>query len=1365
MNKIYALKYSKISGGLIAVSELAKKADKKTLKKILMSGIILFSTCLSFSTFSAIVRSDIPYQTFKDFAENKGQFIPGATNLKIYDKQGNQLGALNKAPMVDFSSATINTGALPPGDHTLYSPAYVVTAKHVNGSDTMSFGYKNNIYTAVGTNKSIDLDIQTRRLSKIVTEVIPAEVLDVGEINGKYRADGRFSEFYRLGGGQQLTKDKYGKLIHVATKGSFLTGGTVGGLDFYNNGKMLTAPNANIYSTSQGILANYLIMGDSGSPLFSYDTLQGKWLLIGITSTMSTVGNNWVVTSKKILNELSKNYFDNVVNYEYGKGSLKWQYNPVNGIGHLTQENIIFDMHGNSNNNPNAGGNILFSGDDGEIILHDSVNQGAGYLKFSSNYNVSPTYNQTWVGGGIITEKDTHVVWQVNGVEGDNLHKLGKGSLTINGTGMNPGGLKAGDGVVILNQQKDAKGNVQAFRYVNISSGRPTVVLADDKQVNPDSISWGYRGGTLDLNGNNLSFTRLEAADYGATIANYNNKKSVLNVNILEDSDITVAIKEVNVFGEKKTSPGDLFYDKGCGRYLILKSDSYAPFFQDLNNQNIWEDIGVDRHKAIEIVKSKKLESSDRSYIYHGQLKGNMDVNIQQPSGKDTFSIDGSVYLPDGSVTKKGGTLIFQGHPVIHAGQMVSAAQNDWENRSFILDTLKLDGANFHLSRNATMAAHILATNGSRVILGSDTVYTDSNDGTGCSIESVAGTSSARNEQDISEFSGVITADNSIVTINNKFNGGFSAINKSIFNIQSQQAVINMWSDIAEDSKLILQKDAKLTVDINNLVNKGTLEIGENASLRLQGYLVSNAFVPTLHELGNVSMTGTGSKLEADNYTMFSGNIKADESSAVKLKLGSEETNLSEHDPNPELSRLMFGDYNTSWSGSVSARKGDASMVNTVWRMTDDSSLNSLNANKSLTVFSSDNNKFSTLTVNELTTNGSTFVLRSNATTSDKLIINNKLEGKNNILLVDYIAKDGKEKNLNIELVRAPKGTATDVFNPQTQNVGFSDITPIIEESCNGDKTIWLLKGFALVANRQSVKKAEHFMSADYKHFLAEVNNLNKRMGDLRDIDGEGGAWGRIMSGAGSSGDGFSDNYTLVQVGADKKHEFDGSVLFTGITMTYTDSNASSDSFSGKTKSVGAGLYASAIFNSGAYIDLIGKYVHHDNEYTAAFAGLGTKDYKSHSWYAGAEVGYRYHIMEAAWIEPQAELVYGSISGKQFTWNDQGMSLRMKGNGYNPLIGRTGVDVGKSVSGKDWKVTARVGLGYQFDLLTNGNTGLLDASGERRIKGEKDARMLMSIGLNAQVSDNIHAGLEFEKSAFGKYNIDNAINANFRYTF
>ena len=272
-------------------------------------------------------------------------------------------------------------------------------------------------------------------------------------------------------------------------------------------------------------------------------------------------------------------------------------------------------------------------------------------------------------------------------------------------------------------------------------------------------------------------------------------------------------------------------------------------------------------------------------------------------------------------------------------------------------------------------------------------------------------------------------------------------------------------------------------------------------------------------------------------------------------------------------------------------------------------------------------------------------------------------------------------------------------------------------------------------------------------------------MGDLRDTQGDAGVWARIMNGTGSADGGYSDNYTHVQIGADRKHELDGVDLFTGALLTYTDSNASSHVFSGKTKSVGGGLYASALFDSGAYFDLIGKYLHHDNQYTASFASLGTKDYSSHSWYAGAEVGYRYHLSEESWVEPQMELVYGSVSGKSFSWEDRGMALSMKDKDYNPLIGRTGVDVGRAFSGDDWKITARAGLGYQFDLLANGETVLRDASGEKRFEGEKDSRMLMNVGMNAEIKDNMRFGLELEKSAFGKYNVDNAINANFRYSF
>ncbi|EEV3625654.1 serine protease autotransporter EspP, partial [Escherichia coli] len=529
-----------------------------------------------------------------------------------------------------------------------------------------------------------------------------------------------------------------------------------------------------------------------------------------------------------------------------------------------------------------------------------------------------------------------------------------------------------------------------------------------------------------------------------------------------------------------------------------------------------------------------------------------------------------------------------------------------------------------------------------------------------------------------------------------------------------------------------------------------------------------NKFEPSIY-LNDASylLTDDSARLVAKNKASVVGDIHSTKSASIMF--GHDESDLSQLSDRTSkgLALGLLGGFDVSYRGSVNAPSASATMNNTWWQLTGDSALKTLKSTNSMVYFtdSANNKKFHTLTVDELATSNSAYAMRTNLSESDKLEVKKHLSGENNILLVDFLQKPTPEKQLNIELVSAPKDTNENVFKASKQTIGFSDVTPVITTRETDDKITWSLTGYNTVANKEATRNAAALFSVDYKAFLNEVNNLNKRMGDLRDINGEAGAWARIMSGTGSASGGFSDNYTHVQVGVDKKHELDGLDLFTGFTVTHTDSSASADVFSGKTKSVGAGLYASAMFDSGAYIDLIGKYVHHDNEYTATFAGLGTRDYSTHSWYAGAEAGYRYHVTEDAWIEPQAELVYGSVSGKQFAWKDQGMHLSMKDKDYNPLIGRTGVDVGKSFSGKDWKVTARAGLGYQFDLLANGETVLRDASGEKRIKGEKDSRMLMSVGLNAEIRDNVRFGLEFEKSAFGKYNVDNAVNANFRYSF
>ncbi len=99
------------------------------------------------------------------------------------------------------------------------------------------------------------------------------------------------------------------------TNGGFLTGGTVSALSSYNNGQMISAQTANIFNPANGPLANYLIMGDSGSPLFAYDSWQKKWVLIGVTSSKTDSGNNWVVTTQDFLGQQPQNDFDKTIAY------------------------------------------------------------------------------------------------------------------------------------------------------------------------------------------------------------------------------------------------------------------------------------------------------------------------------------------------------------------------------------------------------------------------------------------------------------------------------------------------------------------------------------------------------------------------------------------------------------------------------------------------------------------------------------------------------------------------------------------------------------------------------------------------------------------------------------------------------------------------------------------------------------------------------------------------------------------------------------------------------------------------------------------------------------------------------------------
>ncbi|HBB1510625.1 TPA: hemoglobin-binding protease autotransporter Hbp, partial [Escherichia coli] len=1156
MNRIYSLRYSAVARGFIAVSEFARKCVHKSVRRLCFPVLLLIPVLFSAGSLAGTVNNELGYQLFRDFAENKGMFRPGATNIAIYNKQGEFVGTLDKAAMPDFSAVDSEIGVA-----TLINPQYIASVKHNGGYTNVSFGDGENRYNIVDRNNAPSLDFHAPRLDKLVTEVAPTAVTAQGAVAGAYLDKERYPVFYRLGSGTQYIKDSNGQLTQMGGAYSWLTGGTVGSLSSYQNGEMISTSSGLVFDYKlNGAMPIYGEAGDSGSPLFAFDTVQNKWVLVGVLTAGNGAGgrgNNWAVIPLDFIGQKFNEDNDAPVTFRTSEGgALEWSFNSSTGAGALTQGTTTYAMHGQQGNDLNAGKNLIFQGQNGQINLKDSVSQGAGSLTFRDNYTVTTSNGSTWTGAGIVVDNGVSVNWQVNGVKGDNLHKIGEGTLTVQGTGINEGGLKVGDGKVVLNQQADNKGQVQAFSSVNIASGRPTVVLTDERQVNPDTVSWGYRGGTLDVNGNSLTFHQLKAADYGAVLANNVDKRATITLDYALRAD-KVALNGWSESG--KGTAGNLYkYNNpytNTTDYFILKQSTYGYFPTDQSSNATWEFVGHSQGDAQKLVADR---FNTAGYLFHGQLKGNLNVDNRLPEGvTGALVMDGAADI-SGTFTQENGRLTLQGHPVIHAyntqsvadklaasgdhsvlTQPTSFSQEDWENRSFTFDRLSLKNTDFGLGRNATLNTTIQADNSS-VTLGDSRVFIDKNDGQGTAFTLEEGTSVATKDADKSVFNGTVNLDNqSVLNINDIFNGGIQA-NNSTVNISSDSAVLG--NSTLTSTALNLNKGANALAS-QSFVSDGPVNISDAAlSLNSRPDEVSHTLLPVYDYAGSWNLKGDDARLNVGPYSMLSGNINVQDKGTVTL--GGE----GELSPDLTLQNQMlyslFNGYRNIWSGSLNAPDATVSMTDTQWSMNGNSTAGNMKLNRTIVGFNGGTSPFTTLTTDNLDAVQSAFVMRTDLNKADKLVINKSATGHDNSIWVNFLKKPSNKDTLDIPLVSAPEATADNLFRASTRVVGFSDVTPILSVRKEDGKKEWVLDGYQVARNDGQGKAAATFMHISYNNFITEVNNLNKRMGDLRDINGEAGTWVRLLNGSGSADGGFTDHYTLLQMGADRKHELGSMDLF-----------------------------------------------------------------------------------------------------------------------------------------------------------------------------------------------------------------------------
>ena len=273
-----------------------------------------------------------------------------------------------------------------------------------------------------------------------------------------------------------------------------------------------------------------------------------------------------------------------------------------------------------------------------------------------------------------------------------------------------------------------------------------------------------------------------------------------------------------------------------------------------------------------------------------------------------------------------------------------------------------------------------------------------------------------------------------------------------------------------------------------------------------------------------------------------------------------------------------------------------------------------------------------------------------------------------------------------------------------------------------------------------------------------ENNDMNKRLGELRDSKGEHGAWARMARGESKYGaQNVKNQYNYYQVGYDEKLSVDPNWTV-GVALTRTEGNSTFATGSGENKHTGVAVYGSYLNDNGSFIDLIAKYARMDNEYKTIGAGVGDADYKANGYSLSAEYGKRFTKDNGFWIEPQVELTYGTVGSVDYL-TSKGYNVHQ--DSVDSLVARLGFSLGKDI--KQGNVYVRASYLYDFDGETKATmSGAGTAPFEQDLGG---GWWEVGVGTNLNLSEATHLYFDVEKTYGGNVATPWQWNAGVRWSF
>lgn len=270
------------------------------------------------------------------------------------------------------------------------------------------------------------------------------------------------------------------------------------------------------------------------------------------------------------------------------------------------------------------------------------------------------------------------------------------------------------------------------------------------------------------------------------------------------------------------------------------------------------------------------------------------------------------------------------------------------------------------------------------------------------------------------------------------------------------------------------------------------------------------------------------------------------------------------------------------------------------------------------------------------------------------------------------------------------------------------------------------------------------------------MNDVRKRMGDIRAAEGTHGVWARYNGGQ-MAGDGMEADFNMVQVGIDTVPVVDAPRF--GVAFSYAQTEADDAYGSSDMDSFSLAFYGTKMYESGMFVDVIGRMATMDTDMVNA-GYKGKMDNVALS--LSGEFGWRFDVTDRFFIEPSAELTYTYTNADTFSMSN-GVTYELEAT--DSLVGRAGFAAGFKCPANKGDVYVRAAVVHEFmgDLTMNSSkNGIVAAPVES--DGE-DTYFEYAIGAQFNVNKNTYVYADVERTEGATLDEDWRANAGVRFAF